>query len=166
MNKTEILKFIIGVILTPILLAIYFIDRQLLVILPHLQLMTIRKWFEKVENIFQSSVRIVAVVAIVLLVKFFFWLFWCSFQICMKIKKIHLNQQSEIQKLCHHNSMVAFLVNQKMVLTSIHGRKCWKWSCLLIWMNMKQKISCSEHQFVFQLTSSSWWTTNQWMIKN
>jgi hypothetical protein len=75
MNKTEILKFIIGVILTPILLAIYFIDRQLLVILPHLQLMTIRKWFEKVENIFQSSVRIVAVVAIVLLVKFFFWLF-------------------------------------------------------------------------------------------
>jgi hypothetical protein len=75
MNKTEILKFIIGVILTPILLAIYFIDRQLLVILPHLQLMTIRNWFEKVDNIIQSSIRIVAVVAIVLLVKFFFWLF-------------------------------------------------------------------------------------------
>jgi hypothetical protein len=75
MNKTEIFKFIIGVILTPILLAIYFIDRQLLVILPHLQLMTIRNWFEKVDNIIQSSIRIVAVVAIVLLVKFFFWLF-------------------------------------------------------------------------------------------
>jgi hypothetical protein len=75
MNKTEILKFIIGVILTPILLAIYFIDRQLLVILPHLQLMTIRNWFEKVDNIIQSSIRIVAVVAIVLLVKFIIWLF-------------------------------------------------------------------------------------------
>jgi hypothetical protein len=75
MNKNEIFKFIIGVILTPILLAIYFVDRQLLVILPHLQLMTIRKWFEKVDNIIQSSVRIVAIIAIVLLVKFFFWLF-------------------------------------------------------------------------------------------
>jgi len=75
MNKKEIFKFIIGVILTPILLALYFIDRQLLVILPHLQLLTIRKWFDNIDNIIQSSVRIVAVTAIVLLVKFIIWLF-------------------------------------------------------------------------------------------
>jgi hypothetical protein len=75
MKKNDILKFIFGVILTPILLAIYFVDRQLLVILPHLQLQTIRKWFENTNNIMQSSLRIVAVISIVLLVEFIIWLF-------------------------------------------------------------------------------------------
>jgi hypothetical protein len=75
MKKKEILKVIIGIVLTPILLAIFFIDRQILVILPHLQLLTIRKWFDNVNNIIQSFIRIIAVVAMVILVKLTLMLF-------------------------------------------------------------------------------------------
>jgi hypothetical protein len=75
MKKKEILKIIIGIVLTPILLAIFFIDRQILVILPHLQLLTIRKWFDNVNNIIQSFIRIIAVVAMVILVKLTLMLF-------------------------------------------------------------------------------------------
>jgi hypothetical protein len=75
MKKKDILKMFVGIILTPVLLAIYFVDRQILVFLPHLQLMTIRKWFDKGQNIMQSIIRIFAVVTITCFVQFIIWLF-------------------------------------------------------------------------------------------
>jgi len=75
MKKKDILKMFVGILLTPVLLAIYFIDRQILVFLPHLQLMTIRKWFDLGKNIMQSIIRIFAVVTITCFVKLIIWLF-------------------------------------------------------------------------------------------
>ncbi len=74
-KRNSFVRIILGIVLTPILIALYFADKALLVMLPHLQSETIMKWFGNIDKIGQSALRIIAVVIIYLVAQLFIWLF-------------------------------------------------------------------------------------------
>lgn len=74
-NKTSIWRMIVGIILTPLLITLYFSDRILLVFLPHISAETIMKWFGNIDKIGQSLLRIMAISFVYFVYKLFIWLF-------------------------------------------------------------------------------------------
>lgn len=63
-TQTTILRIIAGVILTPFTIILYFVDRQLMVFLPHLESFTIGKWFNDTPKMVQSLIRVGAIATI------------------------------------------------------------------------------------------------------
>lgn len=74
-KKNSVWRISVGIILTPILISIYFSDKILLVFLPHIQSETIMKWFGNIDKIGQSLLRLIAVLFVYFVAKFFIWLF-------------------------------------------------------------------------------------------
>jgi hypothetical protein len=67
-NKKEILLFILGVILLPILLTLFVLDRIMLVFLLHLPSPTIREWWRDSDLVGYSIIRLVMVSTILALI--------------------------------------------------------------------------------------------------
>jgi uncharacterized protein YneF (UPF0154 family) len=68
----KILKAILGVILAPIFLSVFFTDRAILVLLPWLQSKTMMSWFRDNKAILESIIRVVFFAIVVLIFKLIF----------------------------------------------------------------------------------------------
>ena len=73
-EKMYYLKMIAGLILLPISLMIYLVDRIILVCLVWMPMEPIQKWFDNTQKMIQTMVRIVAVSIIYSIYKFIEWL--------------------------------------------------------------------------------------------
>lgn len=68
----KVFKAIIGVVLAPIFLCLYFADRLTLVTLPWLESKTLMSWFRNISAIVESLIRVVFVVIVVGLLSLIF----------------------------------------------------------------------------------------------
>lgn len=57
----KVFKVIVGIVLAPIFLTLYFADRLLLVALPWLESKTMMSWFRDDKVILESVIRVVSV---------------------------------------------------------------------------------------------------------
>lgn len=73
MNKK--IKIALGLSLMPIFALVYFMDRALLVILPHLEQKKITQWFESNQSMTGSFLRILSVTIITGIYKLITYLF-------------------------------------------------------------------------------------------
>lgn len=73
-TQTKILRIIAGVILTPITIILYFVDRQIMVFLPHIESFTMRKWFNDTPKMVQSLIRVAAIATIYAIYSFIKWM--------------------------------------------------------------------------------------------
>jgi hypothetical protein len=62
--KNKKLKMFIGFILLPIFVSVYFVDRAILVFLPHLDGFNIKKWFQTTKSMGMSTIRVSAITII------------------------------------------------------------------------------------------------------
>jgi phosphotransferase system glucose/maltose/N-acetylglucosamine-specific IIC component len=73
-TKYFYLKLIAGLVLLPITLIIFFIDRAILMFLVWMPSEPIQKWFDNTQKMIQTMIRIGAVTFIYLIYKFFEWI--------------------------------------------------------------------------------------------
>lgn len=73
MNKK--IKIALGLSLMPLFALIYFMDRALLIILPHLEQKKINHWFESNQAMTGSFLRVLSTWTIVGIYKFIIWIF-------------------------------------------------------------------------------------------
>ena len=73
MNKK--IKVAIGLSLMPLFALVYFLDRALLVILPHLEQKKINQWFESNQSMTGSFLRILSVATITGIYYLITWIF-------------------------------------------------------------------------------------------
>jgi hypothetical protein len=66
---------VIGFILLPVLVALFMVDRMILVVLMHLDSVNFLKWSDNVKSVAMSLVRTLVVVCIWLIVESIMWLF-------------------------------------------------------------------------------------------
>ena len=69
------IKIALGLSLMPLFALVYFMDRALLVILPHLEQKKIKNWFESNEAMTGSFLRILSVATIAGIYYLFTWIF-------------------------------------------------------------------------------------------
>lgn len=63
-NHKKKMMAIAGIILTPITIILFFIDRQIMVFLPHLTSHSIRSWFDDIPKMVQTLFRVGAIAII------------------------------------------------------------------------------------------------------
>jgi len=73
-EKWFYLKMIAGLILLPITLMLFFVDRIILVGLVWMPMEPIQKWFDNTQKMIQTLIRIGAVTFIWMIYKFFEWI--------------------------------------------------------------------------------------------
>lgn len=71
--KQPIHKIIIGLIMIPIFASMYFLDRAILVFLPHIDQKTIRKWFNDTPGMLHSVIRVTIISIIWLFYELIMW---------------------------------------------------------------------------------------------
>lgn len=71
--KHPIHKIIIGLMMIPVFALIYFLDRAILVCLPHIEQKTIRKWFDDTPGMLYSVIRVTIISIIWLLYELIMW---------------------------------------------------------------------------------------------
>jgi hypothetical protein len=64
-NKKQILMFTLGIILLPLLLSLYLVDRVLLLFLFHLAYPNIQSWWRDSNQVGMSIIRITVVTTLV-----------------------------------------------------------------------------------------------------
>lgn len=68
------LKVTLGIIFLPVFTALYFHDRLLLTVMPHLEQASIQKWFRDVQKMTSSALRIIVLYASIGLYNFILYL--------------------------------------------------------------------------------------------
>jgi len=73
-QKNQLWKIVVGIVLTPILIAIFFADRIALIVLPHIESKTIKQWFDNMNFMTQSVWRVGAIALIFSIFKLITWM--------------------------------------------------------------------------------------------